>query len=258
MVSLESLHPQQQLPLQDRALLYRPSSYVPTMDSPAIYDQQQHQQHQPGAFSSVYYPNLPQQQPLYLATFPQDDFTTAPNYSALGHFPAEPVAQPPPLSYSPVVFQQPQLPPQQLQQPVLTVAQLQEMLLPLYRAHFPDSSIPTALPAILSHLLFVTRYLALNVVDLGLASDSLLSYDSRLQFWRLFNRTWINLLARAHNTHATANIVALSRFQLDECAVDIVALADNLQQYGLVDYELGVWEDRIIEWIMTLLNSIPE
>ncbi|KAK9380117.1 uncharacterized protein V2V93DRAFT_371689 [Kockiozyma suomiensis] len=129
------------------------------------------------------------------------------------------------------------------------ISQLQEMLLPLYQSL--SNSLPTVelIQSALPRLVFLSRYLAEHAEDLGLVDDTTLTHESRLRFWALFNHTWLALLSRALSSAAdvSAQITLLSPTQLDECAAEIVDLSDALQRYGLVDYEIGVWEDRLIE-----------
>jgi len=35
--------------------------------------------------------------------------------------------------------------------------------------------------------------------------------------------------------------------QMDEMAKELIRLCDNMEKHGLVDYEMGVWEERILD-----------
>ncbi|KAK9235195.1 hypothetical protein V1525DRAFT_410676 [Lipomyces kononenkoae] len=98
----------------------------------------------------------------------------------------------------------------------------------------------------------ISRYLGEHSIDLGLADDRSLPYDTRLQFWRLFNRSWIGVISRNWLMSGGGMTVAqgptsLTRQQLEEMAELVISLSDNVQRYGLVDYEVGVWEEHILE-----------
>ncbi|KAK9446714.1 uncharacterized protein V1518DRAFT_136869 [Limtongia smithiae] len=147
--------------------------------------------------------------------------------------------------------------------PVLDLPQLQSSLVEVYNqiatsgtqaAAAAAASGTPAVPSLsmqgLTRLLQITQYLGDHAVALGIVDDAGISYETRLQFWRLFNRTWLNLLARAAG--------AFTRPQLDEIAHAIITLADRVQRYGLVDYEMGVWEDRIVDWVMRIADNMPE
>ncbi|ODQ71690.1 hypothetical protein LIPSTDRAFT_73419, partial [Lipomyces starkeyi NRRL Y-11557] len=51
---------------------------------------------------------------------------------------------------------------------------------------------------------------------------------------------------------------SLTRQQLEDMAELVISLSDNVQRYGLVDYELGVWEERILDGIQCMLDQMGE
>ncbi|KAK9365499.1 hypothetical protein V1509DRAFT_675552 [Lipomyces kononenkoae] len=114
------------------------------------------------------------------------------------------------------------------------------------------SSTPSIATDIMPRLANISRYLGEHAIDLGLADDRSLPYDARLQFWRLFNRSWIGVISRNWLMSGGGLTVAqgptsLTRQQLEEMAEIMISLSDNVQRYGLVDYEVGVWEDHILD-----------
>lgn len=39
---------------------------------------------------------------------------------------------------------------------------------------------------------------------------------------------------------------------------DLVALCDQLEQYGLVDYEMGIWEEEITHIFTVCIDLLPQ
>ncbi|KAK9242939.1 hypothetical protein V1506DRAFT_33717 [Lipomyces tetrasporus] len=132
------------------------------------------------------------------------------------------------------------------------IDQIQSILVSLlqYISASPLST-PAIATEIMPRLADISRYLGDHAPDLGLADDSSLPHDSRLQFWRLFNRSWIGVISRnwlvaGGGTTSAQGPTSLTRRQLEEMAELVISLSDNVQRYGLVDYEMGVWEERIL------------
>ncbi|KAK9462199.1 uncharacterized protein V1516DRAFT_612836, partial [Lipomyces oligophaga] len=84
-----------------------------------------------------------------------------------------------------------------------------------------------------TQLIVLTEYIGQHFVRLGLADDSSLPYRVRLLFWRLLNRAWLDLIATMHGQPE----------QLQRIGSLVVSVSDRLELYGLVDYELGFWEE---------------
>ncbi|KAK9363490.1 hypothetical protein V1504DRAFT_170050 [Lipomyces starkeyi] len=125
------------------------------------------------------------------------------------------------------------------------------------------SSTPAIATDIMPRLADISRYLGDHAIDLGLADDNSLPYDCRLQFWRLFNRSWIGVISRnwlmsGGGTTVAQGPTSLTRQQLEDMAELVISLSDNVQRYGLVDYELGVWEELILDGIQCMLDQMGE
>ncbi|KAK9493151.1 hypothetical protein V1508DRAFT_110291 [Lipomyces doorenjongii] len=116
---------------------------------------------------------------------------------------------------------------------------------------------------IMPRLADISRYLGDHAIDLGLADDNSLPYDCRLQFWRLFNRSWIGVISRnwlmcGGGTTVAQGPTSLTRQQLEDMAELVISLSDNVQRYGLVDYEMGVWEECILDGIQCMLDQMGQ
>jgi len=87
----------------------------------------------------------------------------------------------------------------------------------------------------------------------GLHRDVQELHDERLKLWKDFNNSWLALLQRQFEDTQkdAAGVLAAGRNILPERTVvrlaeELIRLCDGVAQHGLVDYEMGVWEDEII------------
>ncbi|KAL8764259.1 MAG: hypothetical protein Q9184_000228 [Pyrenodesmia sp. 2 TL-2023] len=90
---------------------------------------------------------------------------------------------------------------------------------------------------------------------LGLASDYRLSREDRLNVWKEFNTCWLAVLQRQKDDTQQMMDTGqppvppqnlLQAALLERMAEALVSLCDGLEKYGLVDYEMGVWEEEIM------------
>lgn len=90
---------------------------------------------------------------------------------------------------------------------------------------------------------------------LGLFKDDQALHDERLKLWKDFNLCWLALLQRqlddSKRLHASGSGPAagqsiLPRDSLKNLGDELTRLCDGLEKFGLVDYEMGVWEEEII------------
>ncbi|KAL8997461.1 MAG: hypothetical protein Q9169_003241 [Polycauliona sp. 2 TL-2023] len=104
-------------------------------------------------------------------------------------------------------------------------------------------------------LLDMSERLLGHAKDLGLASDSELLRDERLEIWRGFNICWLAVLQRQKD--ATQEILdtgqrpltlqnVLGKDDLERMAESLMQHCDQVERYGLVDYQMGVWEEEIM------------
>jgi hypothetical protein len=89
----------------------------------------------------------------------------------------------------------------------------------------------------------------------GLVVDDQELHSDRLKLWRDFNTCWLvtlqkqkdltqSMLETGRGLHDPASI--LQSESLDRMARELVRLCDGMERHGLVDYEMGVWEEEII------------
>jgi hypothetical protein len=107
-----------------------------------------------------------------------------------------------------------------------------------------------------SLLLDISRFLIGNVRALGLDRDDKGQYQDRLKLWDTFNHCWLTVL---HCQHTTTQIMTrtgqqlpleqsiLDSDDLEMLGQEIVKLCDSIDKTGLIDYQMGVAEERIID-----------
>ncbi|KAF9572048.1 hypothetical protein EC968_010379 [Mortierella alpina] len=92
-----------------------------------------------------------------------------------------------------------------------------------------------------------------NCEKLGLASDGG-AIDQKAGFWTGLNNCW--LFAFSHYGNARSEDQRVREHHLHHLHSNVKAWADALEKYGLVNYELGLWEQDILEAIeVCLLNT---
>ncbi|CAL5868269.1 uncharacterized protein PFLUO_LOCUS2493 [Penicillium psychrofluorescens] len=113
-------------------------------------------------------------------------------------------------------------------------------------------------------LLEISEWLVTNARDLGILRDDHLLYADRLQLWSDFNLCWLavcqkqkdlthDLVATGHQPPQTS---LLRRERLEAMGKDLIHLCDQLEQHGLVDYQVGVWEEEILCVLGQCLDQI--
>jgi hypothetical protein len=107
-----------------------------------------------------------------------------------------------------------------------------------------------------SQLLQISRFLLGNVEALGLDRDDKGQYKYRLELWDTFNHCWLTVLQSQYRTiqimTRTGQQIPLGQSILDSDDLEtlgheIVKLCDSIDKTGLVDYQMGVAEERIID-----------
>ncbi|KAL8961820.1 MAG: hypothetical protein Q9193_001675 [Seirophora villosa] len=104
-------------------------------------------------------------------------------------------------------------------------------------------------------LLDISEWLLVNVKDLGLVTDNQLPRPERLKLWSEFNTGWLAVLQcqkdetqRMIDTGQPpvppGNI--LQGAVLERMGEALVSFCDGVEKYGLVDYQMGVWEEEIM------------
>ncbi|KAL8670844.1 MAG: hypothetical protein Q9168_004644 [Polycauliona sp. 1 TL-2023] len=114
-------------------------------------------------------------------------------------------------------------------------------------------------------LLDMSERLLSHAKDLGLTSDNEALRDERLEIWRGFNTCWLAILQRQREiTQQMLNTGqrplgpqnVLRKDNLEQMAESLVQHCDQLEKYGLVDYQMGVWEEEIMSILSQCLDVL--
>jgi predicted DNA-binding WGR domain protein len=90
-------------------------------------------------------------------------------------------------------------------------------------------------------------------------------HGERLKLWMDFNHCWLAVLQRqremTYDWQQTGQRPAgtssmLEYDQMETMGRDLVRLCDVMEKHGLVDYQMGVWEEEIIHRKLTLMNRL--
>lgn len=90
-------------------------------------------------------------------------------------------------------------------------------------------------------------------IDTGLTRDDQELHDDRIKLWTELNTCWLALCQKQKDMTLVAmrqsgprpdNI--LTEDILNNMGKELVRLCDKMEQYGLVDYQMGVWEGDIL------------
>ena len=95
----------------------------------------------------------------------------------------------------------------------------------------------------------------------GLVVDNQDLHSDRIKLWNEFNRCWLSALQRQKEMTQgmldTGQPPPLPQSLIQEDFLErmgsqLVRLCDNMERHGLVDYQMGVWEEEIISSEMLL------
>ncbi len=98
--------------------------------------------------------------------------------------------------------------------------------------------------------MFVNDYLT------GLVRDAEELHGDRLRLWKEFNIGWLSTLQKQKEiTQAILQTgqrpvppqTLITEDFLERMGGELVRLCDGMEPHGLVDYEMGVWEEEIID-----------
>ncbi|KJF59963.1 hypothetical protein, variant [Coccidioides immitis RS] len=113
-------------------------------------------------------------------------------------------------------------------------------------------------------LLEMSEWLLGNAVDLGLVRDEEHLHTDRIKLWDEFNTCWLALCQKQKDTtqgmleSGPSSQEILTEEILNKMGKDLVRLCDRIEQYGLVDYQMGVWEEEILSVLSQCLDLLEE
>ncbi|KAI9679074.1 MAG: hypothetical protein M1829_001744 [Trizodia sp. TS-e1964] len=114
-------------------------------------------------------------------------------------------------------------------------------------------------------LVEISDWLLSHAVELGLVRDEEELHGDRIKLWNEFNICWLSalqkekdmlqdLLDNGQSPHPPQSIIR-QEF-LEKMGRDLVRLCDNMERHGLVDYQMGVWEEEIIQVLHECLDIL--
>lgn len=88
----------------------------------------------------------------------------------------------------------------------------------------------------------------------GLLRDEQDVYEEELKIWEHFNLCWLSLFQKQKDlTQALLetgqqqpNTSMLTVDIMKKMGDDLVRLSDKMEPHGLVDYQMGIWEEEIL------------
>lgn len=89
----------------------------------------------------------------------------------------------------------------------------------------------------------------------GLVRDDETYYQQRLQLWEEFNTCWLSTLQKQKTM--TQDMISTGQRPpspkslidydfLEKMGTQLVKNCDSMEKHGLVDYQMGVWEEEIV------------
>lgn len=106
----------------------------------------------------------------------------------------------------------------------------------------------------------ISQELLLKLIT-GLVRDDETIHATRLKLWAEFNTCWVSMLQRQKDMSAEMLSVGqrpapprtlLQYEQMETMGNELIRLCDNMENHGLVDYQLGVWEEDITNCLYSL------
>ncbi|PYI27301.1 hypothetical protein BP00DRAFT_439300 [Aspergillus indologenus CBS 114.80] len=115
-------------------------------------------------------------------------------------------------------------------------------------------------------LLEISEWLVTNARELGVLRDEQTFYADRLQLWNDFNICWLALCQKqkdmAEELFQTGRqppqTSLLSNEAMDNLGKELIQLCDRMEQHGLVDYQLGIWEEEILSVLGQCLDIVED
>ncbi|KAJ4288657.1 hypothetical protein N0V90_011894 [Kalmusia sp. IMI 367209] len=104
-------------------------------------------------------------------------------------------------------------------------------------------------------------------LTIGLVRDDEAHYQQRLKLWEEFNHCWLALFQRQFEMVETMQSTG-QRPQAPQSVIEydfiekmgtkLVKNCDNMEKHGLVDYQMGVWEEEITAMAMKCLEQLEQ
>ncbi|KAF3022993.1 hypothetical protein E8E14_010490 [Neopestalotiopsis sp. 37M] len=108
-------------------------------------------------------------------------------------------------------------------------------------------------------LLNVSDWLLSKANELGLVVDNPELHHDRIKLWNDFNHAWLGLLQKQKDMVESGiapqrGQALITEQQLTKMGKELVRMCDGIERHGLVDYEYGVWEEKIMDILTECLD----
>ncbi|MCJ1361512.1 hypothetical protein MMC16_000612 [Acarospora aff. strigata] len=114
-------------------------------------------------------------------------------------------------------------------------------------------------------LLDISGWLLGHAEELGLVRDEQELHSDRIKLWDEFNTCWLAVLQKQKDmTQEMLDSGQAPRHPqsilqedfMERMGRELVRLCDSMERHGLVDYQMGVWEEEIINVLTECLNLL--
>ncbi|KAL4918035.1 hypothetical protein BDW62DRAFT_217720 [Aspergillus aurantiobrunneus] len=114
-------------------------------------------------------------------------------------------------------------------------------------------------------LLDISEWLVASARELGILRDDQMLHSDRLKLWNDFNICWLALFQKQKDMtrellqtgHQSSRTSLLSTEVMDTLGKKLIQLCDQMEQHGLVDYQMGIWEEEILSGRSAQSQSRP-
>ncbi|KAL1863814.1 37S ribosomal protein S9, mitochondrial [Paecilomyces lecythidis] len=113
-------------------------------------------------------------------------------------------------------------------------------------------------------LLEISEWLVGNSRELGILRDDAELHSGRLKLWNEFNLCWLSLfqkqkdmtqgLLQSGERQSHPSMLAVD--VLDKMGKELIRLCDKMEPHGLVDYQMGIWEEEILSVLGQCLDLL--
>ncbi|KAJ9612509.1 hypothetical protein H2200_004106 [Cladophialophora chaetospira] len=257
---------------QQQYAQYAPSM-LPPVGPQSLYENMPYQQGQTAIEVMASRFAVPQYMPqaehagATLGSAPAQYMTSQPEQSSFGHVAVSRPPMPQPYGATQVDF--PMVEQQETEEPAGPSGGAQEALdegLRDYQRQLRtvfDAIIAGRVTAASEKLLAVSRWLVSSATALGLHHDDETKHADRIELWQDLNVAWEALGQR--QKEITEEALRTRRQPADILTAEVitslmdalVGLCDQLEQYGLVDFEMGIWEEQITHIFTVCLDLLP-
>ncbi|KAL3457807.1 hypothetical protein BJX64DRAFT_292753 [Aspergillus heterothallicus] len=116
-------------------------------------------------------------------------------------------------------------------------------------------------------LLDISEWLVVSARELGILRDDQMLHSDRLKLWNDFNICWLAMCQKQKDM--TQEMLQTGRHSSRLLTIDamealgreLIRFCDQMEQHGLVDYQMGIWEEEILSALgqcLDLIESRPE